>query len=322
MVKNIFFCLCLLLIFGTLNAQQSQNPVKVNGQLHIKGSQLLNEQGESLQLAGMSLFWSQWQPQYYNQESIGILKDYWNVSVVRAAMGVEHGGYLDHPKAEKEKVFNVIDAAITHGIYVIVDWHDHKAEEHITEAKTFFREVAEKYGDYPHLIYEVYNEPLQVSWDDTLKPYHEEIIAEIRKFDADNIIVCGTPNWSQDVDDAAENPIEGENIAYTLHFYAGTHQDELMQKAEKAIEAGLPIIVTEFGTTEADGDGMVYRKDTQKWLKFMDKHKLSWCNWSIADKDEASAALKPGTIPTQMNNRESWTESGAFIREVLRKKHN
>ncbi len=314
------FGFLVILLFSCLEiaAQSSNSAVAQNGQLSIEGTKLLNEQGEPVQLKGMSLFWSQWQPQYYNSISIDILKEDWNVTVVRAAMGIEHGGYLENPEIEKEKIFKVIDAAIANGIYVIVDWHDHNAEEHTAEAKKFFAEVAKKYGDYPNLIYETYNEPLDVSWDEVLKPYHEEIIAEIRKFDTDNIIVCGTPNWSQDVEEAAKNPIKKQNIAYGLHFYAGTHQEGLMHKAEEAINAGLPIFVTEFGTTEADGDGKVFKEETQKWMTFMDKHKLSWCNWSIADKDEASAALLPGTLPSGLKEDKNISESGLFIKSILR----
>lgn len=317
MTKKIIFFLCAILIFSSLQAQQNQSPVKLNGQLKIEGTRLLNENDAAIQLKGMSLFWSQWQPQYYNYETIKNLKEDWGINVVRAAMGIEHEGFLKNPEQEKQKVYRVIDAAIELGLYVIVDWHDHNAENHLDEAKRFFKETAKKYANHPNIIYELYNEPLDVSWNEVLKPYHTEIIKEIRKFDKNNIIVCGTPNWSQDVDLAAKNPIKEDNIAYTLHFYAGTHQKELMLKAEKAIKAGLPIFVTEFGTTEANGDGKVYKENTQKWFDFMDRYNISWCNWSIADKDEASAALKPDSLPKDIGKKESWSESGAFIRTIL-----
>ncbi len=80
-----------------------------------------------------------------------------------------------------------------------------------------------------------------------LKPYSEAVIAEIRKHDPDNIIVCGTPRWSQRVDEAALNPIADENVAYTLHFYAGTHGEDVMRAGDTAIEKGLCIFVTEYG---------------------------------------------------------------------------
>ncbi|GIR30139.1 MAG: hypothetical protein CM15mP44_4220 [Candidatus Neomarinimicrobiota bacterium] len=55
--------------------------------------------------------------------------------------------------------------------------------------------------------------------EETLKPYALNVISAIREIDPDNLIVVGTPEWSQRVDLAAEDPItEYTNIAYTLHF--------------------------------------------------------------------------------------------------------
>lgn len=296
---------------------QDSTPVSQYGQLKFTGNKLLGENGKTVQLKGMSLFWSQWQPQYYNKISIKQLKEYWGITVIRAAMAIENGGYLENPEKEKQKIYDVVDAAIQLGIYVIVDWHDHHAEDHLLEAKEFFSELSNKYGNYPNLIYEPYNEPLEVSWSEVLKPYHEEIIAEIRKNDPDNIIICGTPRWSQGVLAAAEDPIDEVNIGYTLHFYAGTHQEELREAAAKAMKKNVPLFVTEFGTTNADGNGEVFYEETQKWLDFMDDNNLSWCNWSVANKDEASAAMKPGTAYNELHQLNSLSKSGKFIKSKI-----
>lgn len=297
---------------------KSLTPVATYGKLSFSGVRLLGENGETVQLKGMSLFWSQWQPQYYNKTSINQLKEYWGINVIRAAMAVENGGYLENPENEKRKIFEVVDAAIELGIYVIVDWHDHHAENHLLEASAFFSELSEKYGQYPNLIYETYNEPLQVSWSKTLKPYHEKVIAKIRANDPDNIIICGTPNWSQDVLSAAEDPLNEVNVGYTLHFYAGTHHEELRTAATEALDKNIPIFVTEFGTTLANGDGEVFYDQTQEWFNFLDQYRLSWCNWSVSDKKEASAALLPGTRFNELYNEKNLSESGLYIRSKIK----
>ena len=74
------------------------------------------EHGAVAQLRGMSLFWSQWMPQFYNAAAVRWLRDDWRVDVVRAAMGVHRGGYLEHPRREAAKVRAVIEAAIDCGI--------------------------------------------------------------------------------------------------------------------------------------------------------------------------------------------------------------
>lgn len=321
-MKNYYIFILSLFLYQISPAQNLviDSPVTLHGQLAIEDGTIVNSHNNPVQLKGMSLFWSQWQAQFYNFETIKMLKEHWGINVIRAAMAVEHGGYLENPEHEKEKIFGVIDAAIELGLYVIIDWHDHHAEDHRVEAREFFSEVARLYGDHPNIIYEPYNEPLNVSWTEVLKPYHEDIIAAIRHHDPDNIIVLGTPTWSQRLDLAAEDPIEGDNLAYTLHFYAGTHKEELRQVAEEAMAKGIALFVTEFGTTNADGDGPVDVKETQKWMEFMDKNNLSWCNWSIADKDESSASLLPGTSPKQVNNDLQITQSGKLIKAAILKK--
>ncbi|MDT0688984.1 glycoside hydrolase family 5 protein [Salegentibacter sp. F188] len=297
----------------------NETPVAIHGQLRIQGKNLVDQNGENIQLRGMSLFWSQWEPEFYNFETVKNLKEGWNVNVIRAAMAIEHDGYLQNPEREKEKVYRVIDAAIELGIYVIVDWHDHHAEDHIEASKEFFGELAQKYGDKPNLLYETYNEPLDVSWSNVLKPYHKTIISEIRSHDPDNIIICGTPRWSQRVDLAAEDPIEGDNIAYTLHYYAATHKQELRNIAQTALNKNLPLFITEFGTTLASGDDEINVEESHRWWNFAEENNISWCNWSIADKDEKSAAIIPGTTPEQLKDDEVLTESGRLVKAELTK---
>lgn len=290
------------------------------GALKVVGNQILGKDDQPVQLRGMSFFWSQWIGKYYTPEAITWLKDDWHCSIVRAAMAVDQGGYLTNPELEKQKIYTVVDAAIEQGLYVIIDWHDHYAYNHTKEAKIFFAKMAQKYGDKPNVIYEPFNEPMQVSWSGLVKPYLQAVIDTIRLYDPDNLIVCGSPTWSQDVDIAASDPLTGENLAYTLHFYAGTHKKSLRDKAKRAMDKGIALMVTEFGTTDATGDGPVNKEETRLWFDFIEAHNLSWCNWSIADKVESSAALKPNASPTGQWTEDQLTASGAFIRnEILAK---
>jgi endoglucanase len=298
----------------------ADTPVSRHGQLTVSGARIKDQHGKDIQLFGMSFFWSQWMGKYYAPEAVSWLKSDWKCSVVRAAMGIEHGGYLAYPEREKQKIFTLIDAAIEEGLYVIVDWHDHHAEAHAKEARAFFSEVARKYGHHPNVIYEIYNEPLDVSWTDVIKPYSESVIKAIREHDPDNIIACGSRQWSQRVDEAALDPINDKNIVYTLHYYASTHKKQLRDVAMRALEKGIPIFVTEFGVTEASGDGLVDEEEARRWWEFLDEHKISWCNWSVADKKENSAALKPGA-PVSNWSTEMLNPSGAMVRDEIRRRN-
>lgn len=323
--------LTLLLVFLLVNNCSSiTNPDNVSkntivekfGKLSVSGNQIIDAQENPIVLRGMSLFWSQWMGQYYNYDCVKWLRDDWKCTVVRAAMGIEMGGYLSHPETEIAKIKTMIDACIDLGIYVIVDWHDHNAQSHPERAVEFFREIANLYGDKPNIIYEIYNEPLQVSWDKVIKPYAEVLIENIREIDPDNIILVGTPTWSQDVDIAAQNPLKYSNVAYTMHFYAATHKQFLRNKTKLALDRGAAIFVSEFGTCEASGTGIIDYKELETWFNFMETNMLSWCNWSIADKDETSAALKPGANANGGWSENELTVSGKLIREKIRSLNN
>lgn len=293
------------------------NAVAQFGQLQVQGNRIVDKNNNPVQLRGMSLFWSQWIGKYYTPEAVKWLKDDWRCTVVRAAMAVDYEGYLKNSSLEKQKVITVVDAAIAQGLYVIIDWHDHEAEKHTEQAKAFFAEMARRYGDKPNVIYEIFNEPLDVSWSGVIKPYSEAVIGAIRQYDPDNLIICGTRNWSQQVEEAADDPIKQPNVAYTLHFYAATHKQWLRDEAAHALNKGIALMVTEFGTCEASGNGAINQAETKAWWKFLDDNKISWCNWSIADKEETSAALKSGAKTTGNWANSEISASGLLVREEL-----
>ncbi len=311
-------CLGLLPLLGI--AQITAGPVTDHGALRVSGHQIVGSDGKPVSLAGVSFGWSQWEAApYYNARVVNWLKDDWHAGIVRAAMGVEPDAYLAHPKTEKDRVGKVVDAALAADIYVLIDWHDHHAHKHTVQSVAFFQEMARKYGRHPNIIYEIYNEPLNdVSWTADIKPYAEKVIAAIRAIDPSNLIVVGTPSWSQDVDVAAADPIKGDNIAYTLHFYAGTHKQDLRDKAVKAMNRGIALFVTEWGTCNADGAGPVDVASVNEWMKFMRDWQLSHCNWGVYDKPETASIIVPGASHKGGWKEKDLTKSGRFVREIVR----
>ncbi|PHR93010.1 MAG: endoglucanase [Robiginitomaculum sp.] len=299
-------------------------PVAIHGDLSVQGGKIVGKDGQPVSLAGPSLFWSTtgWtMDRFYNADVVNYFAQDWNAGIIRAAIAAQgNGSYITDPKGNTQKAVRVVDAAIANGIYVIVDWHSHRAEARVEEAKAFFTDMATRYHDTPNIIYELYNEPLNTTdWASTVKPYAEQIIAVIREIDPDNLIIVGTQTWSQDVDKAVANPITGyKNIAYALHFYAATHKDELREKTQKAIDAGLPIMVTEWGSVFANGDGDIDKKSTEAWLALIRENKLSHMMWAVSDKDEGSAMLMPGAPSNGAWTDEHLSVSGKYARKVVR----
>jgi len=319
-MKNITFLGMFLMSFF-INAQ---SPIEINGALSVKGNQILNSKGKVISFAGNSFYWSNtgWKgAKFYNKDLVRWLKDDWNTSIVRFAMSSDSkikGTYLNDSEENNKIVDRGVTAAIELGLYVIIDWHSHHAENNEAEAIEFFQKKAKKYGKYPNVIYEIYNEPLDVSWKNVIKPYAEKVIAAIREIDKNNLIVVGTPNWSQDVDVASKNPImDYKNIAYSLHFYAGTHKAELRKKAEVALDNGIALMVTEWGTVNANGDGEPNAESVAEWMSFMKKHNLSHCNWAVNDKKEGASIVHPGTDPKGNWTDEDLTESGKLTKRYI-----
>lgn len=315
--QSLLLCLSVLTLFTS-----AQNPVSTHGALSVQGNKIVNDFGNPVSLAGASFFWSNtgWGgEEFYTSQAVSWLKNDWNCSVVRASMGVEdNGGYLGDA-SNKDKVKVIVDAAIAKGLYVIIDWHSHHAEDYQAEAIAFFEEMAGLYGEYPNIIYEIYNEPLQISWSSIIKPYSEAVISAIRAIDPDNLIIVGNSTWSQDVDIASNDPITGfENLAYTLHFYAGTHGQYLRDKALTALNNGIALFVTEWGTVNANGDGAVNAGEVDLWMDFLCEHDISHCNWAINDKNEGASALVQGASPNGSWSASDLTASGSLVRSIVK----
>lgn len=294
------------------------------GNLQVVGTDLCSQDGEPVQLCGMSSHGLHWYGKYANKDVITWLRDDWNCQLWRAALYTQ-GAYIGNP-ALKQKVVDSVEACIEAGMYVIVDWHvlaDRDPLLYADDAAEFFDEISRKYGNFPNVIYEICNEPngSAVTWKDSIKPYAERIINVIRKNDPDNIIIVGTPNWSGDILAAAKDPILNQkNILYSVHFYSGSHKGERRRQIKSALRKGLPVFVTEWGCTKESGDGGVFEKESLEWIEFLKNNNISWANWSVNNKGEDSGIL---VFNADRNAEGHWQEkdlskAGKFIRRVMR----
>jgi endoglucanase len=295
--------------------------VSQHGRLRTAGNRIVGEHGQPVSLAGVSFGWSQWEAaRFYNAGTVNWLKQDWNAQIIRAPLGIhEEDGYFQHPAPNKDRVMAAIDAALASNVYVIVDWHDHNAHLHTAQAVAFFIEMARRYGDRPNIIYEIYNEPLaNANWARHVKPYAEQVIAAIRAIDPDNLIVVGTPNYSQNVDVAAGDPLKDANVAYALHFYAGTHKRSLRARALKALDLNAALFVTEWGTCDASGDGPIDEASVREWMAFLREHQLSHCNWAVYDKAETAAIIRRSASSKGNWHETDLSASGKFARDLIR----
>ncbi|HWU80167.1 MAG TPA: glycoside hydrolase family 5 protein [Caulobacter sp.] len=283
--------------------------------LRVQGVCLTNRSGP-IALRGMSLFWSQWGARFFTRETLAWLKTDWGANLVRVPMGVEPDGYLDHPDEELRKLEAVVSAAIALDLYVIIDWHSHAP--HLDAATSFFRRVGRRYRDAPNVIFELWNEPgPEYEWRRDIQPYHQAVLRGLRAEAPENLVILGTEFYSQRVDHVAALPVDDKNACYALHFYTASHGEELREKAEAALRAGVPLFASEWGLSESTGDGALDLAEAERWWRFLEGRGISDAGWSIFDKAESSAALRSG-MPAAAWSLDGLTASGTAMRRRLR----
>lgn len=316
---------------GPVSTYGELKAAKINNKGQLVGS-CPSYASTPVQVKGMSLFWSSAADSstvFYSEKAVNRMVSEMNIEVIRFAMGVteekfkdQGRGYLStgegkYSAGEVGKTLqlgylkNVVNAAIENDIYVIIDWHIESADGSTNGAKEFFEYAAKEYGEYNNVIFEVWNEPTGSM--DAVKTHANTIIPIIRQY-SDNLVLVGSPGWSSQPDACASAGIQDSknNFACTLHFYAGTHTvgGGYDNAAMTAINAGVPVFASEWGTVNANGNGGAQRDPSQAWIDWMDTNKVSWANWSASAINEGSAAFKNLAI----DNGLTYTESGNMVK--------
>ena len=287
--------------------------------LHVEGTHLADRKGNLVQLRGISTHGIGWFPQYVNQECIHWFKENFGINVLRIAMyTAENGGYCID--GDKEALKALVDKGVQiceeEGIYAIIDWHilrDGRPQANQPEAEKFFDEMSAKYADKTHVLYEICNEPNgdNATWP-KIKEYAEDIIPIIRKNDPDAVIICGTPSWSKLCYAPEKFPLEDPNVMYTMHFYAASNKETNRKDMQRALDAGLPVFVTEFGIVESNGDEAPDTAEGDAWMALCDQYGVSYVMWNLSNKDESCAFIKPDVTKTSDFTLDDLSESALW----------
>ncbi|MDR2581420.1 MAG: cellulase family glycosylhydrolase [Fibromonadaceae bacterium] len=315
--------------FGALKA------CKIGGRGYLCGSKN-GVENTAIQVKGPSLFWSSGAgAPFYQATTVNWFVDNMEIGVIRAAMAIRYyregreevgDGYFNpSSRAEqKARIKNVIDAAIFNDIYVIVDWHSHDAHtaSEANLARDFFVEIANEYRDVPNIIWEVYNEPVSASTAQ-INTYSNAIITALRNAGNENLVLIGSPRWSSQPQQQASSWGTSDfavqrNVAFTFHFYSaeggGSGHNSIRTNAQSAMNAGYAIFGSEWGFSEASGNGNV--NNASAWRTWMDTDKISNCNWSVSALNESSSMFTVGTGINDLS-AERLTASGRHFRDYM-----
>ena len=310
---------------ATKNLSASETPVGKHGALSVKkvsaytAPTIVDKNGNAVMLRGVSTHGAQWFPQYINKDAFQSLRDEWGINTVRLAIYPREGGYIGNEGTLDKKIEEGVEAAKSLGMYVIIDWHvlSYNPNETKSEAETFFKKYATKYKDYNNVIFEICNEPTGTNWYDgsgnDIYSYGTKITSIIRNCGSNAIILCGTNTWSQDVDDVAKKPLSDSNVMYNLHFYASTHYDNIKDKMKRAIASGTPVFVSEFGLSEASGNGSLDASNATDWMNLMKANNISYACWSLCNKGETASLLTTSCSKTSKWTGTDLTEAGIWL---------
>ena len=297
----------------------------IAGKLYLDGTKLKDEKGDTVQLQGISLHGIAWFPQYVDIETFRTLRDEWGANLIRIPLyTAEYGGYCSGGDQQqlKELVDKGVQAADELGMYVIIDWHilsDSSPEINEEEAVRFFDEMSLKYKDFDNVIFEICNEPQNSPWESVIRPYAERILKVIRGNGSDALVIVGTNTWSQDIQEVVGSELDDDRVMYAMHFYSSTHKDQLRQRLKEAVEAGLPVFVSECGISEASGSGIIDYESAGAWFTLMYQENIPFAVWNLSNKDETSALIAPDCRKISGFAEEDLSEAGQYIRLLLQK---
>ena len=304
------------------NSRESNDNEDSSGQLHVSGTDIIDGNGNVVRLKGVSTHGLAWYPQYVNYDAFRTLRDEWGVNVIRLAMYTqEYGGYCNGGDREglKQLIDNGVSYASQLGMYVIIDWHilsDGNPNQHKDEALEFFDEMSSKYAGYNNVIYEICNEPQNSDWNSQIKPYAQEVIARIRQH-TDALILVGTNRWSQDVDEVIGNRLDDDNVMYVVHFYAGTQKEWVRNKMIAALDAGIPVFISECSICDASGNGGIDYGSADAWFSLLNERGISYIAWSLSNKSETSALINSWCDKLSDWSDDDLSDTGRWFKNMM-----
>ena len=322
------FLLSLLSGCGTAGSTSAVNDGRSrpsnSGRLQVIDGKLCSESGEPVMLRGVSTNGLITAEDYLNEALFRELSVDRGVNLFRLAMytyGVGIVGYCTGGDRERHRqdMIRGVELARANDMYALIDWHilsDGDPNQYLDEAKAFFADMAERFSDDNNVLYEICNEPNGVDWP-SVKAYAEQLIPVIREKDPDSVIIVGNPDWSKDLDSAAADPLDFDNILYTLHFYAASHGQELRDRTERLSRSGLPIFVSEFGVTSSSGGFPRDLESADLWIELLEREHISYCMWSFSAAPEPCSALRTGLLKYSGFTDEDYNATGQWLLDTL-----
>jgi len=339
-LAKVFRCV-LLVIAGVVTAEAQASHAKAESSpmpsaLKVAGTQIVNSKNEPVRLRGVNAACLEWTSngEGHILESVRVAIDDWHVNHIRLPMSQDRWfgkapEQSDEGKAYRALVDEVVKLCTSKGVYIMLDlhwsdvgeWGQNIGQHSMPDQNSlaFWKDLAPVYANHPAVIYDLYNEPHDVTWDMWLnggevtdRPNRrgqapktfmavgmQPLLDAVRATGAKNLIVAGGLDWAYDFSGILEGrqlkDPDGNGVLYANHCYNNKNQavETWIANVEKAA-AKLPIIISEFGGAYFKpgeepprgrrGFGGMRRNDgdwLMRVLQAIEDHKWSFTAWDF-----------------------------------------
>ena len=230
-----------------------------------------------------------------------------------------------------------VDECVKQKVYCIIDWHavdgekdaDWRSPEMDQKTRDFWNYIAPRFQNNPNVLFEVYNEPGYpkavtaenwLAWRDKA----QEWVNLIRGHAPRNIILIGSPLWSQITQFAPQHPFAGTNLAYVNHTYprmkeswprdVGMEYD--WEKVFGLAADRVPMFVSEFGWQGTGewkmGQGTIsdFGQPMKEFLN--NRPNINWVVWTYDHYCSPRLVDRDGSV------RSGEQEMGKFVQDWLK----
>jgi hypothetical protein len=305
--------------------------------LHVVGNRILDASGHAVRLCGVNTACMEWSSdgEGHVLETVRVAIKDWHVNIIRLPLsqdrwfGQTHPvsfagqtipGQTDKGVAYRALVRQVVDYCASHGCYILLDlhWNDcgvwgENIGQHVMPDRnsvTFWKSCAREYRNEPAVLFDLYNEPHNTTWDIWLRggeikettgpgarqgrfvpvtyqtPGMQAMLDAVRGTGARNVVVCGGLDWAYDLSGflsgyALKDP-DGQGVIYACHAYNNKGQtiDTWLSHLDAALPH-FPVIMSEFGGQNVGPTAGQPNAWVDRVLKEMDKRRCHYIAWDL-----------------------------------------